>query len=41
MNFDLFFVGIEFGIYFMIDGGEKWIELIGGMLMIVIWDIEI
>ncbi|MGD2109228.1 MAG: glycosyl hydrolase [Phycisphaerae bacterium] len=38
---DLLFVGTEFGAYFTIDGGEKWIKLTGGMPTIAVRDLEI
>ena len=28
---DLFFLATEFGIFFTVDGGEKWIKLAGGV----------
>lgn len=38
---DLLFVGTEFGVYFTIDGGEKWIRLKGGMPTIAVRDLDI
>ncbi len=38
---NLLFVGTEFGLYFTIDGGSKWIKLSGGMPTIAIRDVEI
>ncbi|MGH9465476.1 MAG: WD40/YVTN/BNR-like repeat-containing protein [Thermoanaerobaculia bacterium] len=38
---DLLFAGTEFGVYFSIDGGGKWIELEGGMPTIAVRDLEI
>lgn len=38
---DLLFVGSEFGIFFTINGGEKWIKLTGGVPTISFRDLEI
>jgi len=38
---ELLFVGTEFGLWFTIDGGTKWIELSGGMPTIAVRDVEI
>ncbi len=38
---DLLFVGTEFGVYFTIDGGEKWIRLKGGIPTIAVKDLAI
>jgi photosystem II stability/assembly factor-like uncharacterized protein len=38
---ELLFVGTEFGIYFSIDGGKKWIQLKGGIPTIAVRDIAI
>ncbi len=38
---DLLFAGTEFGVYFTIDGGEKWIKLKGGMPTIAVKDLTI
>ena len=38
---DLFFVGTEFGVWFTTDGGERWVELTGGMPTIAVRDVEI
>jgi len=38
---DLLFVGTEFGLFFTIDGGERWIQLKGGVPTIPIRDMEI
>ncbi len=38
---DLLFAGTEFGVYFSLDGGGKWIELEGGMPTIAVRDLEI
>lgn len=41
VNPDLLFCGTEFGVYFTIDGGKKWIELGGGLPTIGVREIEI
>lgn len=41
VNPDLIFSGTEFGLYFTIDGGKKWIQLKGGMPTIMVKDIAI
>ena len=41
VNPDLLFVGTEFGVYFTIDGGTKWIQLKGGLPTIAVRDIAI
>ncbi|MCH7870377.1 MAG: glycosyl hydrolase, partial [Planctomycetes bacterium] len=41
VNADLLFAGTEFGVYFTLDGGEKWIKLKGGMPTIAVRDIAI
>ncbi len=38
---DLLFVGTEFGVFFTRDGGERWIELAGGVPTIAFRDLEI
>lgn len=38
---DLFFIGMEFGIYFTIDGGKKWVQLKGGLPVISFRDLAI
>ena len=38
---NLFFLGTEFGLYFTIDGGEKWIQLKGGLPTISFRDLVI
>lgn len=38
---DLLFAGTEFGVYFTVDGGRRWIELTGGMPTIAVYDLEI
>ncbi len=41
VNPDLLFVGTEFGVFFTIDSGKKWIQLKGGLPTIAIKDIAI
>ncbi|MBI3450544.1 MAG: glycosyl hydrolase [Acidobacteria bacterium] len=41
VNPDLLFAGTEFGLYFTIDGGAKWIQLKGGLPTIAVRDIVI
>ncbi|MEO8168955.1 MAG: glycosyl hydrolase, partial [bacterium] len=41
VNPKLLFIGTEYGVYFTIDGGEKWIQLKGGMPTIAVKDIAI
>ena len=36
-----FFTGTEFGLWFSIDGGQKWIQLKGGMPTIAVRDLNI
>jgi photosystem II stability/assembly factor-like uncharacterized protein len=38
---DLLFAGTEFGVFFTLDGGKKWIQLTGGMPTIAVRDIVI
>ncbi|MCH7884654.1 MAG: glycosyl hydrolase [Planctomycetes bacterium] len=38
---DLIFTGTEFGVYFTVDGGKRWIRLKGGMPTIAVKDIAI
>jgi photosystem II stability/assembly factor-like uncharacterized protein len=38
---DLLFVGTEFGLFFTVDGGERWVRLIGGVPPIQVRDLEI
>ncbi len=40
-NRNLLFAGTEFGVYFSIDGGAKWVQLKGGLPVISIKDMEI
>ena len=41
VNKDLMFIGTEFGIFFTVDGGDKWIELDGGIPTISTRDVVI
>ena len=41
VNPNLLFVGTEFGVYFTIDGGKKWIQLKGGLPTIAVRDLAI
>ena len=41
VNPNLLFAGNEFGLYFSIDGGQKWIQLKGGLPTIAVRDISI
>ena len=41
VNSRLLFCGTEFGVYFTIDGGAKWIQLKGGLPTIAVRDIAI
>jgi photosystem II stability/assembly factor-like uncharacterized protein len=41
VNAKLLFAGTEFGLYFTIDGGQKWIRLKGGMPTIAVRDLAI
>ncbi|MBI3680036.1 MAG: glycosyl hydrolase [Acidobacteria bacterium] len=41
VNPDLLFVGTEFGLYFTINGGQKWIRLRGGLPTIAVRDLAI
>jgi photosystem II stability/assembly factor-like uncharacterized protein len=38
---NLIFVGTEFGVFFSIDGGKKWVQLKGGLPIISVKDIAI
>ncbi|MCI0694559.1 glycosyl hydrolase [candidate division KSB1 bacterium] len=38
---ELLFAGTEFGVFFTIDGGKKWIQLKGGMPIIAVRDLAI
>lgn len=41
VNKDLLFAGTEFGVFFSVDGGKKWIQLKGGLPTIAVKDIAI
>jgi photosystem II stability/assembly factor-like uncharacterized protein len=41
VNPNLLFVGTEFGLFFSIDGGQKWIQLKGGLPTIQVRDLAI
>ncbi len=41
VNINLLFVGTEYGLFFSIDGGAKWIQLKGGLPTIAVRDINI
>jgi photosystem II stability/assembly factor-like uncharacterized protein len=41
VNPSLLFIGAEFGLFFTIDGGAKWIQLKGGMPTIAVRDLAI
>ncbi|HET9057457.1 MAG TPA: hypothetical protein VFN30_11495 [Chitinophagaceae bacterium] len=41
VNPNLLFVGTEFGLYVTIDGGQKWIQMKGGLPTISVKDLEI
>ena len=41
VNPNLLFVGTEFGLFFTIDGGQKWIQLKGGLPTIQVRDLTI
>jgi hypothetical protein len=41
VNKDLMFIGTEFGLFFTVDGGNKWVELAGGMPTISTRDLVI
>jgi photosystem II stability/assembly factor-like uncharacterized protein len=41
VNPNLMFVGTEFGLFFTIDGGKKWVQLKGGMPTIAVRDLAI
>jgi len=41
VNRNLLFVGTEFGLFFSVDGGQKWIQLKGGLPTIAIRDLSI
>jgi hypothetical protein len=41
VNPNLLFAGTEFGVFFSIDGGQKWIQLKGGLPTIAVRDLNI
>ena len=41
VNPNLLFVGTEFGLFFTIDGGQKWVQLKGGLPTIQVRDLNI
>ena len=41
VNPNLLFVGTEFGLFFSVDGGQKWIQLKGGLPTISVRDLNI
>ena len=41
VNPNLLFAGTEFGLFFSVDGGQKWIQLKGGMPTISVHDLNI
>jgi len=41
VNSNLLFVGTEFGLFFTIDGGQKWLQLKGGLPTIQVRDLSI
>lgn len=41
LNANLIFVGTEFGLFFSIDGGQKWIQLKAGLPTIAVRDLDI
>jgi len=38
---ELLFAGTEFGVFFTVDGGQKWVQLKGGIPVIAVRDLEI
>src|SRR5262249_45813736 len=38
---NLLFIGTEFGVFFTVDGGQKWVQLKGGMPVISVRDLAI
>ena len=38
---DLLFAGTEFGLFFTLDGGRRWVQLKGGLPIIAVRDLEI
>ncbi|GFD66904.1 glycosyl hydrolase [Alteromonas sp. KUL106] len=41
VNKDLLFIGTEFGVFFTVNGGKKWVELDGGIPTISTRDVQI
>ncbi|HEY3028245.1 MAG TPA: hypothetical protein VGJ55_19010 [Pyrinomonadaceae bacterium] len=41
VNPNLLFAGTEFGVFFSVDGGQKWIQLKGGLPTIAVRDINV
>jgi hypothetical protein len=41
VNPNLLFVGTEYGLFFSVDGGQKWVQLKGGLPTIAVRDISI
>src|SRR5262245_25415081 len=41
VNPNLLFTGTEFGLYFSLDGGQKWVQLKGGLPTIAVRDLNI
>ena len=41
VNKDLLFIGTEFGVFFSVNGGKKWLELTGGIPTISTRDVQI
>ncbi len=41
VNPELLFVGTEFGVFFTTDGGQKWVQLKGGIPTIAVRDLDI
>ena len=41
INPDLIFAGTEFGLYFTVNGGERWVQLKGGLPTIAVRDLAI
>jgi hypothetical protein len=40
-NGDLLFVGTEFGLFFTVDGGERWVQLRGGLPVAQVRDLDV
>ncbi len=40
-NADLLFVGTEFGLFFTVDGGRRWVQLKGGLPTIAVRDLDV